>query len=236
MAKDRTVPAPGNRLLGRLTKGEYQRLLPRLEHVTLKFKQVLYELRAPIDYVYFPDRSVASALTVMRDGGGIEVGTIGGEGMVGAAALVGVRDSTNRVIVQIANGALRMDVRALLEVGRREGPLRTLLLNYHAAFLAQVSQSVACNGLHPIQQRCCRWLLMTQDRVGSDVIPLTHEFLAMMLGVWRPGVTEVLQSLRGQGLLKYSRGKITILDRQGMEAAACECYQSVEDEYARLMG
>jgi CRP-like cAMP-binding protein len=236
MNQELAPATPANRLLALLPRADYQRLRPHLHPVTMGHGQVLYEARSAIDFAYFPVGCVCSALTVMSDGSAIEVATVGAEGAVGVGALVGVRTSPNKVIVQIEDGALRLGVDVLLEEGRRDGPLRTLLLNYQAAFMAQVSQSVACNGLHHVQQRCCRWLLMTHDRVGSDVIPLTHEFLAIMLGVRRPGVTEVLQDLKGQGLLTYSRGKITVLDRRGLEAVSCECYQSVNDEYERLLG
>ena len=187
-------------------------------------------------YAYFPIHAVTSSLTVMSDGDAIEVATVGNEGVVGASAFFGGETSSNRVIVQVAGDGLRVETEVLRREAGDDGPLRLLLVRYHAAFQAQVSQSVACNGLHTVQQRCCRWLLMTRDRVGSDDIQLTHEYLAMMLGVRRPSVTDVLRPLQEQGLIRNSRGKITLLDRKGVEAVCCECYRTVRDEYERLLG
>ena len=143
--------------------------------------------------------------------------------------------SLTHVFVQIAGNALRMRADTLKEEGTREGPFRRLLIGYQSAFLAQVSQGVACNGLHPITQRCCRWLLMTHDRVQGDSFLLTHELLAMMLGVRRASISEVLRPLQEQGLIGSRRGKIAILDRDRLEARCCECYRSVEDVFTRLL-
>jgi CRP-like cAMP-binding protein len=199
-------------------------------------KQVLYEARSLIRYAYFPSRGVVSALNVMEDGRTIEVATVGNEGMVGLPLLVGATTSSNRVIVQVPGQALRMGVDVLREEVSRESALRRLLTLYLSAFLAQVSQAVACNGLHSVQQRCCRWLLMTQDRAQSDGFLMTHELLAEMLGVRRSSVSEVLEPLKEKGLIRYSRGKITILDRKGLTACACECYRKVKEEFERLFG
>ena len=172
----------GNRLLDRLPEEAYDRLVPLLKPVKLPFEKVLYEFRGPIDYAYFPTGAVTSALTVMQDGAEIEVATVGREGLVGHTAAFGSgKTSPNKVIVQIGDGGLRIGAQSLRQEFARGGPLQTLLDDYHTAFMAQVSQSVACNGLHRLEQRCCRWLLMTRDRVGSDDIQLTHEFLAIML-------------------------------------------------------
>jgi CRP-like cAMP-binding protein len=151
-------------------------------------------------------------------------------------ALLADKMSINEVIIQIAGDALRMDVDVLEQEAGRDSPLRRVLLLYHTAFLTQVSQSVACNGLHPIQQRCCRWLLMTHDRMDSDEVPLTHEYLGIMLGVRRASVTEVLGPLHDKGLVNNGRGAITILDRAGLEKLSCECYRKVKDEFDRLLG
>ncbi len=235
MPKNRPSPSSAeNRLLARLPKDEYDRLLPRLQAVPFEFKQVVYHARSPIDYVYFPRRGTLSALTRMADGSAIEVATIGNEGMVGLMAFIGATTSPNEVIVQVPGDGLRMKAEVLQEEANRDGPLRRLLVLYHTAFHTQVSQSVACNGLHPILKRCCRWLLMTHDRVHSDDLHLTHEFLAIMLGVQRSSVTEVLQPWREQGLIYNGRGKIKVIDRKGLEAASCECYRSVQDEFDRL--
>jgi CRP-like cAMP-binding protein len=231
------LSARGNQLLDRLPKAEYQRLLPLLKPVKLALEQVLYEVRGSIEYAYFPIRAVTSALTVMQDGTGIEVATIGNEGLVGHTAAFGSgRTSPNKLIVQIGDGGLRIEARALRTEAARGGPFLDLLDAYHSAFMAQVSQSVACNGLHRLEQRCCRWLLMTRDRVGSDDMRLTHEFLSIMLGARRASVTEVLRPLQEAGLVQSRRGRISILDGAGLEEQACECYQVVKDEYDRLLG
>jgi CRP-like cAMP-binding protein len=237
MPKTKPPAAPlGNRLLARLPSDEYQHLRPRLQVVPLELKDVLYESRSPIDYAYFPNRGVVSALTVMEDGRAIEVATIGDEGMVGLPLLVGAKTTGNRMIVQVPGEAMRMAKDVLLEEISRDSPLRRLMVLYHTAFLAQVSQAVACNGLHSVHQRCCRWLLMTQDRAHSDVFPMTHEFLAEMLGVRRSTVSEVLEPFQEKGLIHYRRGKCTVLDREGLKAGSCECYRVIAKEFERLFG
>jgi CRP-like cAMP-binding protein len=225
-----------NRLLALLPPEDYKRLLPRLERVPLELKHVLCEARSPMDHAYFPSRGVLSALNVMEDGRAIEVATVGNEGMVGLPLLVGARTATNRVIVQVPGEALRMRADVVRDEVSRDSALRRLLILYHTAFLAQVSQAVACNGLHSVQQRCCRWLLMTQDRAQSDVFPMTHELLAEMLGARRSTVSEILEPLQEKGLIRYSRGKFTILDRKGVLAYACECYRTIKEEFERLFG
>lgn len=236
MPSDQPPPARGNRLLDQLPEAEYRRLLPFLKPVKLAFEQVLYELRGPIDYAYFPTGAVASHLTVMLDGSAIEVATVGNEGLVGHTAATGGRTSPNKVIIQIGDGGLRIEAQALRREAGRAGPLQDLLDVYHTAFMVQVSQSVACNGLHRLERRCCRWLLMTRDRVGSDDLRLTHEFLAIMLGARRASVTDVLRPLQEAGLVQSRRGRISILDRARLEERACECYRVVTDEYERLLG
>src|ERR1700730_1707889 len=237
MPKTKPPAAPqGNRLLARLPPEEYQRLLPRLQVVTLALKHVLYEARSPIDYAYFPTQGVVSALTVMEDGRAIEVATIGDEGMVGLPLLVGAKTTANRVIVQVPGEAMRMAEDVLREEVSRDSPLRRLLVLYHTAFLAQVSQAVACNGLHSVHQRCCRWLLMTQDRAHSDLFPMTHELLAELLGVRRSSVSDVLELIQEEGLIRCSRGKFTVLDREGLKTGSCECYRRINEEFERLFG
>ena len=237
MSKTKPPAAPpGNRLFARLPPEEYERLRPSLQVVPLELKHVLYESRSSIDYAYFPNRGVVSALTVMEDGRAIEVATIGDEGMVGLPLLVGAKTTANRMIVQVPGEAMRMAKDELLDEISRDSLLRRLLVLYHTAFLAQVSQAVACNGLHSVHQRCCRWLLMTQDRAHSDVFPMTHEFLAEMLGVRRSTVSEVLEPFQEEGLIRYRRGKCTVLDREGLKAGSCECYRVIVKEFDRLFG
>jgi CRP-like cAMP-binding protein len=236
-----TPPAPTgatNRLLSHLPDAEQRRLAPLLQPVPLKRKQVLHQRRAAIGHVYFPTTGVVSAMAVMGDGAAIEVATIGREGWAGLNAFVGGSAATSpyEVMVQVEGRGLRMPTDALARESRDDGPLRRLLVLYHSAFTTQVSYAVACNGLHTVQARCCRWLLMTHDRVGADALPLTHEFLGIMLGVRRASVTEVLKPLQEEGVVRVSRGLIEVLDRPALEKLACECYRAVVGEYERLLG
>ena len=224
-----------NRLLAGLPPAEYRRLLPRLESVPLAFRQVLYPPGGPVDFVYFPSLGVVSVVAVMADRRTIEVGLCGREGAVGAAAVLGDPTSPYRVLVQVAGDGVRMGIDAFRDAARPGRSLHGLLDRYHAAFLTQTAQSVACNGLHSVHQRCCRWLLMTLDRMRDESFGLTHEFLGKMLGVRRASVTEVLQPLQALGLVGHSRGRVTIRDRAGLEAAACECYGFVRGQFDRLL-
>lgn len=237
MAVSAQTPLP-NRLLARLPRSDYERLVAQMQPVALKLRQVLYKSFAPIDYVYFPTGGIISTMAIMSDGTAIEVATIGNEGMAGLTAAYSGAEATspNEVMVQVEGQALRLPAETLGREARTDGPLRHVLALYTSVFGTQVSYSVACNGLHKVEQRCCRWLLMTADRVGSNELQLTHEFLAVMLGVQRSSLTEVLQPLQQRELLRSERGKITILNRPGVEATACECYRRVQDEYARLLG
>jgi CRP-like cAMP-binding protein len=223
-----------HRLLARLPRVVFERLAPLLQAVALPAKLVLYKVRAPLDCVHFPTSGIISAMTVMENGSAIEVATIGNEGMSGLTAFVGGESSPYEVMVQVPGDGLRMKANDFQPEVGREGPLRDLLVRYYTAFSTQVSYAVACNGLHTVEKRCCRWLLMTQDRVGADLLPLTHEFLAIMLGVRRASVTEVLRPLQEQGIIHNGRGEITILDRAALKANPCECYRVVEEEFARL--
>jgi CRP-like cAMP-binding protein len=235
MAKKAALPISDNRLLAQFPDAVLRRLQPRLELIDLPRDKVLYQPREPMDQAYFPTGSVLSAVSVMEDGNMIEVGTVGSEGMIGHSASAGTFYPC-RVIVQIADGALRLPVAALHEESAKSSHLKTLLDNYHAAYMAQMSQSVACNGLHSLLQRCCRWLLLSRDRVGSNDLRLTHEYLAIMLGARRASVTDVLHPLKKDGLIRTHRGLIHICDGAALEQRACECYQVVRDDYHRLLG
>jgi CRP-like cAMP-binding protein len=226
----------GNRLLARLPQAEHHRLSQYLEPVSLKHSQTIYKVRAPFKHVYFPASGIVSAMTIMKDGSAIEVATIGNEGMTGLTAFAGGETSPYEVMVQVPGEGWRMTTDDFHRETGKESALRRLLVLYNTAFAMQVSYSVACNGLHKIEKRCCRWLLMTQDRVGSNTLQLTHEFLSIMLGVRRASVTEVLRPLQEQKLVSNSRGKIEILNRAGLEERACECYQAVNNEFDRLFG
>ena len=231
-----SLPLSANRLLARLPEADLRRISPLLKAVPLPVKQVVYRAQSPIDWVYFPTDGIVSAMTVMSDGSAIEVATIGKEGMVGLTAFMGGETSPNEVIVQVVGQGFRMQVASLKEEVNRNPHLQKILVHYNTAYSVQVSYSVACNGLHTVEKRCCRWLLMTSDRIGSNLLPLTHEFLAIMLGVRRPSVTEVLRPLQERGLVRNGRGEIEIVDRPGLEGLACECYRAVNQEFARLFG
>jgi CRP-like cAMP-binding protein len=227
---------PHNKLLSHLSASDAARLREQMTPIDLPFKQSLYKAREPIDFIYFLTSGVASAVAYDGNGSAVEVATVGDEGMVGLPALLADATSPNDVFMQVAGSGLRISPEALRQGAGPGSPIYRVLVNYMNAYMLQVSQAVACNGLHVVRQRCCRWLLMTQDRVHSDELPLTHEFLAVMLGVRRASVTEVLTPLQEEGLVRSQRGTITILDRKGVEAAACDCYRIVADEYARLLG
>jgi CRP-like cAMP-binding protein len=226
----------GNRLLAALPQQEYERLLPNLEPVSLSLKLVLYEPNAPIEYAYFPNSGATSMLNLMQDGQTIEAATVGKEGMIGVPLLLGTTQIPLEVIVQIPGDGLRMRADVFKAEVYWGCPLHTLLLRYMQTLMNQISQTAACNSFHSVEQRCCRWVLMTQDRVESDSFPLTHEFLAIMLGVRRASVSEVAATLQKSGLIDYHRGQMTIRDRHGLEAACCECYESTKQEYKRLLG
>ena len=225
-----------NHLLNSLPPEVYAALLPSLEKISLPLKEVLYDVNAPIPYVYFPLTGVNSLLTVMQDGTAIEVATVGNEGMVGLPVFLGGDAIPGKAIAQVPGDVLRMPSDVFrVAVGRYE-PLRDILDLYTQALFVLVSQSVACNRVHVIEQRCARWLLMTQDRVGNAYFDLTQEFLSQMLGVRRASVSEVASTLQQEGLISYSRGEITVLNRQGLEARSCECYWIVRREFERSLG
>jgi CRP-like cAMP-binding protein len=225
-----------NRLLSRLPTQYIEPLLAHSQTVPLKAMDVLYEARARVRYAYFPTRGIISALAVMRDGGAIEVTTVGDEGMVYLPSLLDSDVAMHRIIVQGEGEAIQVEVEWLRNEVKRNEHLRALLNKYHLAYLLDLSQTVACNGLHTLEKRCCRWLLLSQTRMKSAELPFTHEFLSMMLGVRRPSVTDVLQSLQERGFISAQRGKIVVLDREGLERTSCECYRTVRDEFERILG
>jgi CRP-like cAMP-binding protein len=201
----------------------------------MALKQILYQSNGAIPYVYFPLTMVASLVISMQDGQTVEVATVGNEGMVGLPAFLGAESFPGQAFTQIAGEAVRMQTAVLRGKASLGSPLHDVLHRYTQALFTQVAQSAACNRLHSIGQRCARWLLMTEDRVRADQFPLTQEFLAQMLGVRRAGVSEAASNLQKAELIQYSRGVITVLDRAGLEAAACECYAIVKQEYDRLL-
>ena len=228
--------AVGNNLLAALPKEEYKRLLPKMETVSLSFKQYLYQPNERIEYVYFPNSGVVSVVNVLGDGGTVEVATVGNEGMIGTPILLGVDRIPAETFVQVPGEALRMKADVFTREVPPGSPFHNLLLRYTQALINHLMQSVSCNQLHSVEKRCCRWLLLTHDRVESDEFPMTQEFLSLMLGVRRASVSVVAATLQKAGLIRYHRGKMTILNRQGLEAGSCECYQVVKDEFKRLLG
>jgi CRP-like cAMP-binding protein len=228
-------PQAVNRLLAALPDAEYQHLIPHLEHVPLSLKQVLYDVGEPIEYVYFPHQSIVSALSTMADGSMVEVGLVGNDGIVGIPAALGDNIAATTATVQVPDSAMRMKVSVLKTEFGRGGVLQSLLLRYMQAQHAFVSQNAACNRLHQLDGRLARWLLLVCDRLESNELPLTHEFMAQMLGVRRASVTEAANTLQKAGLIRYTRGKVTILNRKELEAASCECYEIINGEYARLL-
>ncbi len=225
-----------NRLLALLPGEDYERLLPHLNPVTFALGDVLYEPGHAMNYLYFPTSAIASLIYTTAEGTTAEMGLVGNEGVVGIALFMGGDTTPNQAIVQVAGDAFRLQAQALRAEFRRGGPLQLALLRYTQALLTQISQTAVCNRLHPVEQRLCRWLLLTHDRVDSDELRMTQEFIAHMLGVRREGVTVAAHDLQEAGLIRYSRGHITILDRQGLEATVCECYRVVKHESDRLLG
>jgi CRP-like cAMP-binding protein len=197
---------------------------------------VVYEPGQRMNYAYFPTSAVVSLIYTMEDADTAEMGLVGNEGVIGITLFLGGDTTPNQAVVQVAGGALRMGAEAMRAEFERGGPFQAALLSYTQALLTQVSQSAACNRLHPIEQRFARWLLMIRDRLPSDEVHMTHESLGHVLAVRREGVTLAARHLLEAGLIRYHHGHITIVDRRGLEAAACECYRVVKDEFDRLLG
>jgi CRP-like cAMP-binding protein len=219
-----------NRLLAALPRKEYQRLLPELEQVPMPFAEVVYEPGARIRHVYFPNESIVSLLAEVADRSTLEIGLIGNEGMAGISVFMGVNASPHRAIVQGAGTAGRMTAAALRKEAGRLGSLHRLLHRYAHSLLTQVSRSAACNRFHVVDARLARWLLMTADRLGRNEFRLTQDFISNMLGVRREGVNKAAGALQKDELIDYSRGQIRILDRAGLEAVSCQCYDFMKAE------
>jgi CRP-like cAMP-binding protein len=225
---------PDNQLLAALSIEDYQRLAPHLELVTLRPQQVLYEVGEPILNVYFPNRSIISLINTMEDGATIEVGLVGREGMVGIPVILDDDVSIHRAFVKIPDTALRVRADILKAEFNQGGTLQRLLLRYTQLLLVQLSQAAACNRFHTIEERLARQLLLIQDSLQTSEFPLTQEFLAQILGTRRSGVTVAAGAFNQAGMIRYSRGRITILNREGLEATSCECYQVIRKEFKRL--
>jgi len=225
-----------NHLLAALTPEDFGFLQPRLQHVDLVQRQVVHHPHEPIEAVYFLEAGWMSLVVTLEDGDAAEVGLVGREGMVGLPLFFETDRSTVEAIVQGSGHALRMEAHGFHDALHSCPSLRRLLLRYSQALLIQLSQTAACNSHHQIEQRLGRWLLMAHDRADSDQFAMTHEFLSMMLGVRRASVTLAAGMLQKAGLIRYGSGQITILDRPGLEATACECHGVVNREFRRLLG
>ncbi|MEZ0172259.1 Crp/Fnr family transcriptional regulator [Microvirga sp. TS319] len=224
-----------NRLLAALEPEDFTSLYPYMDIVRLARGQVLYEAGEPLRYVYFPHNAMISLVNVMEDGGAVEVAVFGREGVMGLLAEIATREAFGRYIVQMAGSASRIAFERLNDVRNARPNVRKLIANYSQAILMHTFQSVSCNAVHPVEARSCRWILAMHDRANHDTLPLTHEFLAEMLGVQRSTVSMVARTLQTAGLIQQSRGSITVIDRAGLEEAACECYGKIRRIYERLL-
>jgi CRP-like cAMP-binding protein len=226
-----------NRLLAALPREVYEKLAPNLKRVSLQQGTILHHPGQAIEDLYFPIDCLLSITITMSDGSTAEAGMIGNREVMGVNAFMGGSETTQtQYIVQMAGSAIKVDARPLLEEFDRNKDMRNVLLRYTQALIAQLSQTTGCNSLHQLEQRLPRWLLEAQDRIDSDDLKLTQEFLGHMLGVRRAGVTQAAQKLQDRGLIRYHRGHVQILDQQGLEAASCECFRALRQEYDRLLG
>ena len=225
-----------NRLLALLRAEDRERLYRHLEPVVLEYRRPLYDANQRIKFVYFIERGVGSLVLTMANGQSAEVSTIGNEGFVGLPVLLGDDRAPTSVLVQVAGAGLRLKAELFREELERSPPMRATMLRYAHAFFNQVAQSAVCANFHSLEQRCCRWMLMTHDRMRSDEFVLTQELLAMTLGVRRAGVAVAAGALRSAGLIRYKYGQVQIIDHAGLERRACECYGVSKAEFDRLLG
>ncbi|MGH7025454.1 MAG: Crp/Fnr family transcriptional regulator [Caulobacteraceae bacterium] len=236
MAVQTDISHRANRLLATLSLDDLNLLMPHLSVVPLNQNDPVFSAGRPANYVLFPHEGVISLVAASVDGETIEVATVGREGMTGIAIALGSETMNNDAMVQVSGRGSRMETEAFRKALDASPSLKQTVLRFVLAVLGQMSQNAACNRLHPLNKRCARWLLTTHDQVKGDSFGLTQEYLAMMLGVTRPSVSAAASALQAAGLIRYSRGVITIVDRVGLEAAACDCYRIIEDEFARLRG
>jgi CRP-like cAMP-binding protein len=225
----------GNRLLAALPHETYEKLLPFLEPVSLPLGMALYESGGAQGYVYFPTSSIVSLLYVLENGSSAEIAVTGCEGLVGIALFMGGETTPSRAVVQSAGHGYRLRAAVLKKEFENGGALQLLLLRYTQALITQMTQTAVCNRHHAVDQQLCRWLLLSLDRLPANELVMTQELIANMLGVRREGVTEAAGKLQAEGLIEYSRGRITVLDREHLEARVCECYAVVKKEYDRLL-
>jgi len=232
---DRPPDPRQNHLLRVLPASESGRLVPYLQLVTMPLGDALYESGDELSHVYFPTTAIVSLLYVMENGASAEIAIVGNEGIVGIALFMGGETMPNRAVVQSAGQAYRLQGQFLKEEFNRGGALQHLLLRYTLAMLTQMAQTAVCNRHHSVDQQLCRWLLLSLDRLSSNQLIMTQELIANMLGVRREGVTEAVGKLQSAGLIDHERGRITVLDRPGLEARVCECYDVVRKEFVRLL-
>lgn len=230
---EKSPPATQNRLLAALPRREYERLAPHMQGVSFEQGQPLYEANEPIEYAYFSLTGVTSMIITTRDGATVEIGLVGREGFVGYQPLLGMKSAPNGAITQILGYALRVSSKTLKEEFDRGGRLQAILHRNIQSQIVQMAQGAACNRLHEVNERLARWLLMMHDRAEADRLPLTHEFLSQMLGANRATVSLAAGTFQQAGLIRYARGTVTILDREGLEQIACECYGVVKEEFDR---
>jgi CRP-like cAMP-binding protein len=228
-------PPTANRILNALTPDEYERLSTDLEHVSLTTGETLYHPDDTITHAYFPNHGTVSLVSTFETGASIEVGMVGNEGMFGICVFLGSVSTPLEAQVQLPGDAFRMRADVLQKEFNKCGRLQDLLLRYTQAFITQVALTAACNRSHHIEERLAKWLLMCEDRANAKELGLTHEFIAMMLGTRRAGVTEAAIILKSKGLIEYHRGQLIILNRQGLEAISCECYPVMKKEFGRLI-
>jgi CRP-like cAMP-binding protein len=224
-----------NHLLAALHTAEYERLLPDLEFLPMPLGLVLYESGGQLEHIYFPTTSVVSLLYVMKGGESAEIAIAGNEGLVGVALIMGGQTTPSRAVVQCAGQAYRMLPGALKKEFDRGEAMQRLMLRYMQALVTQMVQTAACNRHHSVEQQFCRWLLLSIDRLPTNVLTMTEGLIANMLGVRQEGVTGVATQLQSEGLIRYEGGRITVLDRPAVEARACECYAVVRKEFDRLL-
>ncbi len=224
-----------NLLLAALPDVEFARLQPHLELIPMVLGEALYESGGRLQHVYFPTNSIVSLLYVLIDGASAEIAVVGNEGILGISIFMGGETTPSRAVVQSGGHAYRLKSQVLKQEFDRAGPLMHLLLRYTQALITQMTQTAVCNRHHTIEQQLCRWLLLSLDRLPSDTVQMTQELIANMLGVRREGVTEAAGHLQRRNLIRYSRGKIDVLDRPGLEKVVCECYGVVKLEFDRLL-
>jgi CRP-like cAMP-binding protein len=224
-----------NHLLAALPEAEWQRWLPHLEHVEMPLGQVLYESGGTLSHVYFPTTAIVSLLYVMENGASAEIAVVGNEGIVGISLFMGGDSTSSRAVVQSAGLGLRLKAQIMKDDFNRAGPVLHLLLRYTQALITQMAQTAVCNRHHSLDQQLCRWLLLSLDRLEGNELVMTQELIANMLGVRREGVTEGALKLQNAGLIRYARGHISVLDRDGLQKRSCECYAVVKKEYDRLL-